>query len=82
MNRRTRPGKLLSEGWRKINRIRSRVRFVGESPSSLVKGLWGFREVRYRGIAKSLARGFTGFALANLYRVRRELIPPGARCAL
>ena len=82
VNRRARPGKPLSEGWREINRIRSKVRCAVESPFLVVKGIWGFRKTRYRGIAKNLARGFTAFALANLYRVRGELMPPGARCAL
>ncbi|MBF6570952.1 MAG: IS5/IS1182 family transposase, partial [Candidatus Binataceae bacterium] len=38
--------------------------------------------VRYRGLAKNLARAQTMFALANLYQVRRQLLPAGARCAL
>jgi hypothetical protein len=33
--------------------------------------LWGFEKVRYRGIAKNLARAQTLFALANRYAVRR-----------
>ena len=33
-----------------------------------MKQLWGFTKVRYRGLAKNLARAFTLFALANLYR--------------
>ena len=35
-----------------------------------------------RGLAKNLARAQTMFALANLYQVRRQLLPAGARCAL
>jgi hypothetical protein len=38
--------------------------------------------VRYRGIAKNLARAFSLFALANLYLVRRQLLPPQVRCVL
>jgi hypothetical protein len=38
--------------------------------------------VRYRGIAKNLARAFSLFALANLYLVRRQLRPPQAPCVL
>ena len=48
----------------------------------MVKRLWGFAKVRYRGLAKNLARAFTLFALANLYPVRRQLLPPQARCVL
>ena len=72
----------LSERWRKINRARSRTRARGEHPFHVVKRLWGFAKVRYRGLAKNLARAQTMFALANLYAVRHRLMPPGARCAL
>jgi IS5 family transposase len=76
---RTRP---LSERWRAINRARSRTRARGEHPFHVVKRLWGFAKVRYRGLAKNLARAFTLFALANLYAVRRQLMPASHRCAL
>lgn len=82
VNRRAKPGEPLTEGWRKINRIRSRVRAQGEHPFLVVKRIWGFQKTRYRGLAKNTARAYTMFALANLYRVRSTLMPPGARCAL
>jgi len=72
----------LSERWRMINRARSRARACGEHAFRVVKQLWGFTRVRYRGLAKNLARAQTMFALANLYQLRRELLPQGARCAL
>ena len=53
-----------------------------EHPFRVVKQLWGFQKVRYRGIAKNLARAQTMFALASLYAVRHCLLPPQARCAL
>jgi len=74
--------KPLSERWRMINRARSRTRACGEHAFRVVKQLWGFSKVRYRGLAKNLARAQTMFALANLYQVRRQLLPAGARCAL
>ena len=76
------PRQPLSERWRAINRARSRTRARGEHPFHVVKRLWGFAKVRYRGIAKNLARAFSLFALANLYLVRRQLLPPrrGASC--
>ena len=76
------PHKPLSERWRAINRARSRTRARGEHPFHVVKRLWGFAKVRYRGLAKNLARAFSLFALANLYMVRRQLLPPQARCVL
>ena len=46
------------------------------------KRLWGFQKVRYRGLAKNTTRTYTAFALANLYLMRRRLLPRGAKCAL
>jgi IS5 family transposase len=74
---RTRP---LSEHWKRINRSRSRVRARGEHAFHVVKRLWGFAKVRYRGLAKNTARAFTLFALANLYLLRHRLRPAGAPC--
>ena len=47
-----------------------------------MKRLWGFGKVRYRGVAKNLARALSLFALANLYLVRRQLLPAQARYVL
>src|SRR5438093_8425340 len=82
INRRPTSQRPLSERWRMINRARSRTRARGEHAFRIVKQLWGFAKVRYRGLAKNLARAQTMFALANLYQVRRQLLPAGARCAL
>ena len=82
INRRPTAQRPLSERWRMINRARSRTRARGEHAFRVVKQLWGFAKVRYRGLAKNLARAQTMFALANLYQVRRQLLPAGARCAL
>jgi IS5 family transposase len=65
----------LSEYSKHLNRIRSRTRARGEHAFRVVKHLWGFTKVRYRGIAKNAARLFTAFALANLYLLRRRLLP-------
>jgi IS5 family transposase len=72
----------LSKRWRMINRARSRTRARGEHAFRIVKQLWGFAKVRYRGLAKNLARAQTMFALANLYQFRRELRPTELRCGL
>jgi transposase, IS5 family len=72
----------LSDHWRWINRTRSRTRACGEHAFHVIKRLWGFQKVRYRGMAKNLARAYALFALANLYLVRRRLLPRGATFAL
>src|SRR5260370_36519889 len=71
----------LSPWWPPINRHQARIRARGEHPFHVVKRLWGFATVRYRGLAKNTARAFTLFALANLYLVRHRLLPAGATCS-
>lgn len=82
VNRRAKPGKKLTEHEKLINRSRSRRRAWGEFPFHVVKRLWGFAKVRYRGLHKNTVRAFAMFALSNLYLVRRRLMPRGASCAL
>lgn len=64
----------LSKTQRARNRRLSRVRATVEHPFLVVKRLWGHAKVRYRGISKNLAQMHTLFALANVYRVRRQLM--------
>jgi IS5 family transposase len=78
VNRRGHSTAPLSERWRAINRVRSRTRARVEHPFLVVKRLWGFTKVRYRGIAKNAAEAFAAFALANLYLVRHRLLVRGA----
>lgn len=82
VNRRGTPKHPLSPRWRTINRARSRVRACGEHAFGVVKHLWGFTKVRYRGLAKNTARVFALFALANLYLLRHQLRPAGTECRL
>jgi IS5 family transposase len=63
--------------WDRINATRSRVRARCEHPFHVVKRLWGFAKVRYRGLAKNTTRAYAAFALANLYLVRKRLLPQG-----
>ncbi len=80
INRRGTEVKPLTDHQRFINQVRSRVRARGEHAFHVVKCLWGFTKVRYRGLAKNTARLFTAFALANLYLLRRRLRPPQEAC--
>ena len=82
VNRRPPPHHALTAYQRIINRVRSRCRARGEHAFHVVKRLWGFAKVRYRGLAKNTARTFAMFALANLYLVRRRLLPHGLPLAL
>ena len=78
INRRAKPGRTLTEREKAINRSRSRHRARGEHAFHVVKRLWGFSKVRYRGLYKNTVRALTMFALSNLYMARRLLMPPGA----
>ena len=82
VNRRGKRARELTPAQRRINGSRSRIRARVEHPFNGVKRLWGFTKVRYRGVAKNLARAYRMFALANRYLVRRRLMPPGATCVL
>lgn len=56
------------------NRNKSRVRARVEHVFAVVKRLWGFAKVRYRGLAKNATRAMTALALANIYLSRRRLL--------
>lgn len=59
------------------NRARSRIRSMVEHPFLVMKRLWGFTKVRYRGLWKNTTRVFALCALTNLYRLRHRLLPQG-----
>ena len=63
--------------WDRINQARSRTRCRVEHVFHVVKRLWGFTKVRYRGLAKNTTRVLTTFALANLYMLRHKLAVQG-----
>jgi NAD(P)-dependent dehydrogenase (short-subunit alcohol dehydrogenase family) len=75
INRRPNGRTPLSAYQRWINRRRSAARARVEHVFHVVKRLWGFSKVRYRGLAKNTARLYTSFALANLYTLRHRLLP-------
>jgi IS5 family transposase len=71
----------LSKYQRFINRRRSMARARVEHVFHVVKRLWAFTKVRCRGLAKNTAPLYTAFALANLYLLRRRLLPSQWTCA-
>ena len=74
INRRARPGRTLTKRERETNRRRAATRARGEHAFHVVKTLWGFAKVRYRGLMKNTVRAFAAFALTNLYLARRTLL--------
>ena len=80
VNRRPNVARPLTDHDKKINQSRSRTRAMGEHAFRVVKQLWGFAKVRYRGIAKNATHAIASFALANLYMMRRRLLPKQVQC--
>ena len=70
------PGRQLSSSQKWLNRRHGSVRAKVEHVFRVLKCQFGYRKVRYRGIAKNGAQVFALLALANLYLSRRQL-----RCA-
>ena len=73
-NQRTRRNGIVDEALKAKNRNKSRIRSRVEHVFGVVKRLWGFGKVRYRGLAKNATRAFTALALANIYLSRSTLI--------
>jgi transposase, IS5 family len=77
-NRRYRFKNHVDEVQRAKNRTKSKVRSRVEHVFGVIKRVFGFEKVRYRGLAKNANRLFATCALANLFIVRKHLIRQGA----
>lgn len=76
-NRRVRShGHIDAAAWAK-NRTKSKVRAKVEHVIGVIKRIFGFTKVRYRGLAKNTHRLLVTCALTNLYVVRHRLQPTG-----
>ena len=73
-NKRARRNRPLTDAQKATNRTKSRVRAKVEHPFCVIKRLWGFTKVRYRGLAKNANRLFVAFALSNLFVSRNKLL--------
>jgi len=71
--KRTRFKNYVDEEARRKNTIKSRVRAKVEHVFRILKRVFGFDKVRYRGIAKNHHRLCANFALINLYLHRKRL---------
>lgn len=72
-NQRIRKRGEVDEVERSRNRNKSRIRARVEHVFAVVKRLWGFTKVRYRGLDKNATRSFAALGLANLYLARGRL---------
>lgn len=73
-NKRVRFKGWVNENEKAKNRTKSRTRAKVEHVFGVVKRLWGFTKVRYRGLHKNATRAFTALALANIYLSRSRLM--------
>lgn len=74
INRKGKRGYPLSQEDRDWNHEQNRIRAKGEHAFRIVKHLWNYQKVRYKGLRKNASQVFTLFALANLYMARKELL--------
>lgn len=58
------------------NRTKSKIRSKVEHPFLVLKRIFGFNKVRYRGLDKNANRLFVACGLVNLYMARRQLLRP------
>jgi transposase, IS5 family len=68
----------IDEVERGKNRTKARVRSRVEHPFRILKRVFGFVKVRFRGLKKNHDHLCAAFALVNLYRHRNRLVPLGA----
>ncbi len=73
-NRKGARNRPLSEAEKEKNRTKSKVRAKVEHPLLVIKCIFGFSKVRYRGLAKNANRLFVACGLANLFMARRHLL--------
>ena len=74
INRRYRHRGVVDDTERAKNRAKSKVRARVEHPIGVIKRVFGFVKVRYRGLAKNAHRLVVTCALANLFMARRHLL--------
>jgi len=72
-NQRYRQGSRIDEQIKARKRTKSRVRAKVEHSIDVIKRVFGFQKVRYRGLAKNLHRLEVSAALANVFMMRRRL---------
>ena len=73
-NQRCRYRGFVDEVERGKNRTKSGVRAKVEHPIGVIKRVFGYAKVRYRGLAKNTQRLWVSCGLANLFLVRHRLL--------
>jgi IS5 family transposase len=73
-SRRTRYKNIVDELQRRKNRTKAKIRAKVEHPFRILKRVFGFVKVRFRGLKKNHDHLCAAFALVNLYLHRRRLL--------
>lgn len=68
------PEGLYKDAVKACETLKARVRAKVEHPFRVIKCQFGYRMVRYKGLAKNAAQVMTLFALSNLWMKRRKLM--------
>jgi hypothetical protein len=87
-SRRTKFKNYVDEEAKRKNTAKARVRAKVEWPFRILKRIFGFTKVRYRGMVKNYHCHLAAFALVNLYQHRKklygritpQLAPLGVQC--
>jgi transposase, IS5 family len=77
-SRRTRYKNAVDELQRTKNRTKARIRAKVEHPFRILKQVFGFVKVRFRGLKKNHHHLCAAFALVNVYMHRKRLAPQAA----
>jgi IS5 family transposase len=77
-SRRTRYKNGVDEVQRRKNRSKAKIRAKVEHPFRILKRVFGFVKVRFRGLKKNHDRLCAAFALVNVYMHRKRLAPQAA----
>ncbi len=77
-SRRTKYKQIVDQLQRIKNRTKAKVRAKVEHPFRILKRVFGFVKVRFRGLKKNHDHLCAAFALVNLYQHRKRLVPLGA----
>lgn len=70
----------LKEAIKDLEYLKAAMRSKVEHPFRVIKRQFGYRKVRFKGLAKNTAQVQTLFALANLWMARRRLLSVGEVC--
>ena len=66
---------MLTQEQTLLNRMLASMRAIVQHPFRVLKCQFGYTKVRYRGLYKNGQQLYLLFALSNLFRVRKAIIP-------